>query len=75
MPKMWTAFVAVAASGFVLAVGSVAALREVSHEREQRDCSILQETSGMQTKFVEHSYLAWDCLIKAKGNRWAKVTP
>lgn len=59
----------------IMLVGTITAVREASHSKQLRDCEVLEQTSGIETKFVEYGYLSWDCMIKAKGNRWAKVTP
>lgn len=45
-------------------------VRQTAHHYDVIGCHQYATASGYQTKFVDYSYPAWDCLVQIDNGRW-----
>lgn len=64
--------------GFLLVVaviiaGLLFAIRGFGHHIDERTCSAFSIQTGREAKFVDYSWLSWDCLTPASDGKWVST--
>ncbi len=67
------AFIIAAAVTASIALPCIVIGRVVERHYAESACSSFSEQSGRETKFVDYTYFAWDCLTPGADGKWISV--
>lgn len=48
-------------------------IRAIGHNVDNRNCRAFSQQTGRETKFVDYTFLTWDCITPSTDGKWISI--